>query len=149
MLWYVKTRSFLNALYVLNIKKTRLDFRDNLKCQSCRSRYVQEYHNKDFNPFILDSAGSKIDKFSKITNWVKLKNKQHRSKGLLNSFPMYGHTLRFCLKNEKFLHPRFPSWSQRVRTFFFRHFYLHHNPFLTFLSLTLWLKPYCDLKDVT
>ena len=30
---------------------------------------------------------SKIDKFSTITNWLKLKNKSNRSKVLLNSFP--------------------------------------------------------------
>ena len=41
-----------------------------------------------FNPFTFHRAKSKIDKCSKITNWVKLKNKQHHSKVLLNSFPM-------------------------------------------------------------
>ena len=50
----------------------------------------------DLNSFIPDSAKSKIDEFSKITNWVKLKNKQLHSKKMLNSFPWYGHTLRFC-----------------------------------------------------
>ena len=49
-----------------------------------------------FIPFTPDSAMSKIDKFSKITNWVKLINKQHHSKVLLNSFPMNGETLGFC-----------------------------------------------------
>ena len=44
------------------------------------------------SPFTPDSAESKIDKFSEITNWVKLKNKQHRSKVPLNSFPVNGHT---------------------------------------------------------
>ena len=44
------------------------------------------------NPFIPNSAKSKIDKFSKITNCVKVKNKQHHCKVLLNSFPMNGHT---------------------------------------------------------
>ena len=36
---------------------------------------------KEINPLTPDSAKSKIDKFSKIANWVKLKNKQH-DKGL-------------------------------------------------------------------
>ena len=57
------------------------------------------------NPFTSDSAKSKIDKFSKITNWVKLKNKQHHSKVLLNSFPMNGRTLGFC------------TWSQKLGDF--------------------------------
>ena len=39
---------------------------------------------------------SPVDEFSKITNWVKLKNKQHHSNVRLNSFPMNGHTLGFC-----------------------------------------------------
>ena len=42
--------------------------------------------------FTRDSARSKIDKFSKITNCVKLNNKQHHSKVLLNSFLMNGFT---------------------------------------------------------
>ena len=46
-----------------------------------------------FNP---DSAKSKIDKVPKIVNWVKLKNKQHHSKLMLNRFPMNGHTFGFC-----------------------------------------------------
>ena len=35
---------------------------------------------KVFNPFTLDSVKSKTDKCFKITNWVKMKNKQHHSK---------------------------------------------------------------------
>ena len=54
----------------------------------------------DFNSFNRDSAKYQIDKFSKVTNWVKLKNKQPHSKVLLNSFPMNGHTLGFCLSIE-------------------------------------------------
>ena len=42
-------------------------------------------------PFTPDSDKCKLDKFSKRTNWVKLKNKQHHSKVLLNSFPINGH----------------------------------------------------------
>ena len=47
--------------------------------------------------FTPDSAKSKIDQFSQITNWVKVKNKQDSksSKVLLNSFPN-GFTLGFC-----------------------------------------------------
>ena len=48
------------------------------------------------NPFTLDSAEYKTDRFCKITTWVKLKiqNKQHHSiKVLLNSFPLNGETL--------------------------------------------------------
>ena len=44
------------------------------------------------NLIISDSAKSKSDKFFKITNWVRLKNKQHHSKVLLNSFPTNGRT---------------------------------------------------------
>ena len=44
--------------------------------------------------FTPDSARSKIDKFSKTTNMVKLINKQYHSKVLLISFPMNGHTLK-------------------------------------------------------
>ena len=40
------------------------------------------------NPFTFDSAKSKIGKFCKTTYWVKLTNKQHHSKVLLNSFPV-------------------------------------------------------------
>ena len=54
-----------------------------------------------FTPFTPGSAKSTIDKCSKITNWVKLKNK-HQSKVLLNSFPMNGVTLGFCTWNQKF-----------------------------------------------
>ena len=43
------------------------------------------------NSLTADSAKSKTDKFSKLTNWVKLKTKHH-SKVLLSSFPMNGHT---------------------------------------------------------
>ena len=40
------------------------------------------------SPFIPDSVKSKLtDKFSKIHNWVELKNKQYHSRVLLNSFP--------------------------------------------------------------
>ena len=42
------------------------------------------------------SVKSKTDKFSKIKNRVNLKNKQHHSEVLLNSFPMNGHTLGPC-----------------------------------------------------
>ena len=52
------------------------------------------------NPLTPNSAKSKIDKFSKITNWVKLKKKQHCRKVLINSFPMNGHreseVRKFC-----------------------------------------------------
>ena len=47
------------------------------------------------NAFTPDSAKSKIDKLSKITNEIKLKNKHHYSKLLLNSFPINGNTLGF------------------------------------------------------
>ena len=61
------------------------------------SKTMNDWTVKLFNPFTPDSAESKIiDKFPKIPKWVKLKNKQHHSKVLLNSFPMNGHTLGFC-----------------------------------------------------
>ena len=37
------------------------------------------------HPFTADSAKSKIDKFSKITNWVKLKSKQYSTVQQLSS----------------------------------------------------------------
>ena len=43
-----------------------------------------------FKPFTPDSAKSKIDKFSKITNWVKLETLQLHNKVLLSGFPMNG-----------------------------------------------------------
>ena len=39
-----------------------------------------------FNPVTPDSAKSKIDQFFKITNWVKLKNKQHHRKNFAQPF---------------------------------------------------------------
>ena len=42
--------------------------------------------SQPLNPLTPDSAKYKTDEFWKITNWVKLKNKQHHSKLLLNSF---------------------------------------------------------------
>ena len=61
---------------------------------------------------------SNIDKFSKISNSIKWKNKQHHSKILLNSFPMNltvnGSVHR--IKSSKALyHARFHSGSQRVK----------------------------------
>ena len=56
---------------------------------------------------------SKIDKFSKIANRVKLKDKQHHSKVLLNSFPMNGDTLGFKIKRypENFVLPKVSLWE--------------------------------------
>ena len=42
------------------------------------------------DPFTPDSVKSKI------TNWVKLKNKLHHCKMLLNVFPTNGHISGFC-----------------------------------------------------
>ena len=56
----------------------------------------EDYKQSSFiNPFTSDSAKYKIDKFSKVTIWVKLKNNHHHSKVLLDGFPMNGHTLEF------------------------------------------------------
>ena len=49
-------------------------------------------NRKLFNYFTPVNAKSKIDKISKITNWVKLKDKQQQSKALLNGFSINGHT---------------------------------------------------------
>ena len=54
-------------------------------------------------PFTPDSAKSKIDKFLKMTIWVKFKNKQHHSKVLLNSFPLNGQTKGFCPYDQGFI----------------------------------------------
>ena len=53
-----------------------------------------------FNPFTADSFKSKINKVSKLTNRVKLKNKQCHSKVLLHSFLMNGHTYLRVLSME-------------------------------------------------
>ena len=63
-----------------------------------------------FNPFTPNSAKSKIDKFSKITNWVKLKKK--------STIVLSGQTFGFCLQNKKlenFVSSKGNSWwSARV-----------------------------------
>ena len=61
-----------------------------------------------FNHFTPDRTKSKIDTFSKITNWVQLKNKQHYSKVLLNSFAMIWHfgVLSMDSKLENFVSPK-------------------------------------------
>ena len=65
-----------------------------------------------FSPFTPDSVKSKTDKFSKITIWVNLKNKQQlHSKVLLNSFPVNGHTSVHRI----IVSPRFHSGNQRVK----------------------------------
>ena len=61
-----------------------------------------------------DSAKSKIPKFSKVRNWVKLNNKLHHSKVLLIGFSMSGHTLEFCIWNQKlknFVSPKVSLWE--------------------------------------
>ena len=71
-------------------------------CTECHGEHVQSRPTENLkfqktglltevqlNPLTPDSAKSKTDKFSKITNWVKL------IKELLNSFPINGHTLGF------------------------------------------------------
>ena len=45
------------------------------------------------NSFTPESAKYTIDKFPEITNWAILKNKQYRSKVLVYSFLMNGHTV--------------------------------------------------------
>ena len=53
-----------------------------------------------FDPFFTSGiAKCKIDKIFKIRNWVRLRNKQHCSKELLNSFPMNGHSFKSFLPN--------------------------------------------------
>ena len=42
------------------------------------------------NPFTLDSAKSKIDKFPKITNWVKLKTNSSTAEQLSNEWSHFG-----------------------------------------------------------
>ena len=74
--------------------------------------------NNDFtqssylNPFIPDSEKTKSDKFSKVTDWEKLKNKQHHSKVL----PMNSHTLGFYPQNQKlenFVSPKVSPWESK------------------------------------
>ena len=88
---------------------------------SLRSRFRYFDACCTLNPFTPDRAKSKIDKFCKITNWVKLTTKQHHSKVLLNSFPMNGHTLGFCPQNQKlenFVSPKVSHWESNEQ---------HHN----------------------
>ena len=76
-----------------------------------KNRRVVGYHTeitwfmqlitRAFNPFTPDRSKSKLDKFTKIINLVKLKNTQHHSKVLLNSFPMNGHTSGVGTWNQK------------------------------------------------
>ena len=47
---------------------------------------------KQIHPFATGSAKSKTENFSKITNKVKLANKQLQSKVLLHGFPMSDDT---------------------------------------------------------
>ena len=47
-----------------------------------------------FFPFTSESVKSKIDKFSQITYWSKLKNNQHHRKVPLNNFSMKGHRVK-------------------------------------------------------
>ena len=71
----------------------------------------------DIMPFTSNSAKCKVDKFSKIRNRVKLNNKQHHSKVLLNSFPMNCHILVFCPKTnqklENFVSPKVSLWESK------------------------------------
>ena len=54
------------------------------------------FQSQRVSPFTPVSAESKIDKFSKLTNCVKLKANSTTVKCMLNSFPMSGHTLVLC-----------------------------------------------------
>ena len=74
------------------------------------ARFLGVMFLQHINPFTpADSVMSKIiDKFSKITNWVKLKNKKHCSKVLLR-------VLSIESKIRKLYHPRFDAGGQRVK----------------------------------
>ena len=66
---------------------------------------------------ILTVSYLNVINFSKLTNWVQLKNKHHHSKVLLNSFPMNGHTLGLCPYNQKlenFVSPKVYLWKSTV-----------------------------------
>ena len=77
------TKAFSSATYHLEGKQQHI-----LERQVC----LQQYKMHALHPFNPESAKFEIDKFPKITNGRKLKNKQHHSKVLPNSFPMNGNT---------------------------------------------------------
>ena len=68
-------------------------------------------NNVNINPFTSHSAKSKIDKFSKITNWVKINCKTNSTTVLRNSFPMNGRTWGLCPQNQKLENYRSPKDS--------------------------------------
>ena len=59
-------------------------------------KYLEKGADKHLRDRHLSSmfVKSKSDIFSKITNGIKLKNKQHHWKVLLDSFSMNGHKIR-------------------------------------------------------
>ena len=71
---------------------------------------VTQYRRKH-NPLTPDSAESKLRNFPRIASRIELK-----SKVLLNSFPMNGHTLGFCPQNQKlenFVSPKVSLWESK------------------------------------
>ena len=63
-----------------------------------------------YNSFTPDSAKSKIDKFSKITNWVNLKNKpqRHSKVQLSNEWSHFS-----VLSMENFVSPKVSLWESK------------------------------------
>ena len=96
----------------------------------------------EVTPFTHDSAKSKIDQFSQITNWVKFTSKQHHSKVLLNSFPMNGHTLLVFWprnQNKTLYQSRFYSGSQRVKIHQYKSLFCFH-PCISYVHKMLQLR---------
>ena len=60
----------------------------------CQMLNLEANRYKLLTFLLLTVSSPKFDKFSKITNWVRLKNKQHHSKVLLNCFPVSGSVHR-------------------------------------------------------
>ena len=81
------------------------------------------------NPFTTENAKSKIDKFSKTKDWVKLKNKQNPGEVLLKIFPMNGLTLG--VKGLTWNRFNFFSFSSSSSSFFFFFCFFVPNNFKT------------------
>ena len=80
----------------------------------CLNTTITETTSKPFFP--PATAKPKLKNFPQIRNWVQLKNKQHHSKVMLNSFPTNGHTLGFCPYNQKLenvLSPKVSLWDSK------------------------------------
>ena len=118
--------------------------------------FLSEYHSFDYihkllhkrennlnsatNHFIPNSSKSKIDKFSKITIWVKLKSKLLHCKELLKNFSKNSNTLEDCLYNQKFCTAQLLTWSCQLAILFFIRKFGNSLPLCFSISLSVALE---------